>query len=122
MFDEKTTSVYNTEQYSTNSFSLLWYVFSTTTLLLAIYFPYLFLIIHISKNRGIFWIFYVLYSTLLHLPPLRFHCVTSLTSVSFTVFFLSHYSYFFGSSYSFILFSSFALSSSSYFRSYSCPS
>ncbi len=29
-------------------------------------------------NRGIFWIFflqYVLYSTLLRLPPLRFHCV-----------------------------------------------
>ncbi len=28
-------------------------------------------------NRGIFWIFafYVLYSILLHLPPLRFHCV-----------------------------------------------
>jgi hypothetical protein len=29
-------------------------------------------------NRGIFWIFkimYVLYSTLLHLPPFRFHCV-----------------------------------------------
>jgi hypothetical protein len=29
-------------------------------------------------NRGIFLVFfffYVLYSTLLHLPPLRFHCV-----------------------------------------------
>jgi hypothetical protein len=26
-------------------------------------------------NREIFWIFYVLYSILLHLPPLRFHCV-----------------------------------------------
>jgi hypothetical protein len=27
-------------------------------------------------TRGIFWIFfYVLYSTLLHLPPLRFRCV-----------------------------------------------
>jgi hypothetical protein len=24
---------------------------------------------------GFFWIFYVLYSTLLHLPPLRLHCV-----------------------------------------------
>ncbi len=30
----------------------------------------------ININRGIFWIFlYVLYSTLLHLPPLRLHCV-----------------------------------------------
>jgi hypothetical protein len=26
-------------------------------------------------NRGFFGFFYVLYSTLLHLPPLRFHCV-----------------------------------------------
>jgi hypothetical protein len=26
-------------------------------------------------NRVFFWIFYVLYSTLLHLPPLGFHCV-----------------------------------------------
>jgi hypothetical protein len=33
--------------------------------------------IHISKEKkGDFWIFsyYVRYSTLLHLPPLRFHC------------------------------------------------
>ncbi len=29
-----------------------------------------------NMDRGICWIFfYVLYSTLLHLPPLRFHCV-----------------------------------------------
>jgi hypothetical protein len=30
-----------------------------------------------ESNRGIFWIFFlnVLYSTLLHLPPLRYHCV-----------------------------------------------
>ncbi len=34
-------------------------------------------IIILLKNRGIFWIFsfYVRYSTLLHLPPLRFDCV-----------------------------------------------
>jgi hypothetical protein len=33
----------------------------------------------INSNRGIFWVFFyvgtVLSSTLLHLPPLRFHCV-----------------------------------------------
>ncbi len=30
-----------------------------------------------DSSRGLFWIFsfYVWYSTLLHLPPLRFHCV-----------------------------------------------
>ncbi len=58
---------------------------STSTLLLALYFPYLFLISRISKTGGIFWIVLV-YFILLHLPPLRFYCVTSLTSVSFTVF------------------------------------
>jgi hypothetical protein len=104
MFDEKTTSVYHTEQYSTISFSVLWYVFSTTTLLLALYFPYLFLITSL-KHGGFFGLFYVLYSTLLHLPPLRFHCVTSLTSVSFTVFSFSQCSHFFASSFSFFLFS-----------------
>jgi hypothetical protein len=28
-----------------------------------------------STFRGFLWIFYVLYSTMLHLPPLRFNCV-----------------------------------------------
>ncbi len=37
----------------------------------------LFRSLEVFFNRGIFWIllFFVLYSTLLHLPPLRFHCV-----------------------------------------------
>jgi hypothetical protein len=33
-------------------------------------------IVKLNKNRAIFWIFlYVVYSTLLRLPALRFHCV-----------------------------------------------
>jgi hypothetical protein len=31
----------------------------------------------LKANRGIFLLFYVFYSTLLHPPPLRFHCVGS---------------------------------------------
>jgi hypothetical protein len=50
-------------------------------MLLLFYFAMLFTflicesVILIFLNRGVFGFFYVLYSTLLHLPPLRFRCV-----------------------------------------------
>jgi hypothetical protein len=126
MFDEKTTSSPHVIPYitCTNAFSVLWYVICILFLYppLSSLFPISFSYQSHLENRGNFLDFFVYFIQHCFIcRPSDSTCVTSLTSVSFTVFSFSICSHFFSSSFSVFLIS-LSLIFLLIFRSSSCPS